>query len=145
MHLSNVGLFKQTTRRCIPESFHLHTCRRENLKSHNLVIYPGHVVTDAARLLFLRTEVICETFCKCPVGKWRRWEVNIHVDRTYSGRKITESFGNVTVEGEKDGKSKGGARWPTVCLSTYSVTENIYCSQLSSVGYFRSLDLFHIV
>jgi hypothetical protein len=25
----------------------------------------------------------------------------------YSGRKITESLGNVTVRGEKDGKSKG--------------------------------------
>jgi hypothetical protein len=35
--------------------------------------------------------------------------------------------------GEKDGKSKGGARWPTVCLSMYSITENIYYSQLSSV------------
>jgi hypothetical protein len=29
----------------------------------------------------------------------------------YSGRKITESLGNVTVRGGKDGKSKGGARW----------------------------------
>jgi hypothetical protein len=32
----------------------------------------------------------------------------------YSGRKITESLGNVTVRGEKYGISKGGARWPTV-------------------------------
>jgi hypothetical protein len=53
---------------------------------------------------------------------------------TYSGRKITESLGNVTVRGEKDGKSKGGARLSTVCLSMRSVTENIYCSQLSSVA-----------
>jgi hypothetical protein len=52
---------------------------------------------------------------------------------TCSGRKITESLGNVTVRGEKDGKSKRGARLSTVCLSMYSVTENIYCSQLSSV------------
>jgi hypothetical protein len=52
----------------------------------------------------------------------------------YSGRKITASFGNVTVRGEKDGKSKGEARCPTVYLSMYSVTENIYCSQLSSVA-----------
>jgi hypothetical protein len=51
----------------------------------------------------------------------------------YSGRKITASIGNVTVRGEKDGKSKGEARWPTVCLSMYSITENIYYSQLSSV------------
>jgi hypothetical protein len=53
---------------------------------------------------------------------------------TYSGRKITESLGNVTVRGEKDGKSKGGARLSTVCLSMYSITENIYYSQLSSVA-----------
>jgi hypothetical protein len=52
----------------------------------------------------------------------------------YSGRKITESLGNVTVRGEKYGKSKGEARWPTVCLSMYSITENIYYPQLSSVA-----------
>jgi hypothetical protein len=52
----------------------------------------------------------------------------------YSVRKITESFGNVRVKGEKDGKSKGGARLSTFCLSMYSITENIYCSQLSSVA-----------
>jgi hypothetical protein len=28
----------------------------------------------------------------------------------------------------------GGARWTTVCLSMYSITENIYYSQLSSVA-----------
>jgi hypothetical protein len=52
----------------------------------------------------------------------------------YSGRKITESLGNVTVRGLKYGKSKGGARLSTVCLSMYSITENIYYSQLSSVA-----------
>jgi hypothetical protein len=52
----------------------------------------------------------------------------------YSGRKRTESLGNVTVRGEKGGKSKGGARWPTVSLSMYSITEHIYYSQLSSVA-----------
>jgi hypothetical protein len=52
----------------------------------------------------------------------------------YSGRKITESLGNVTVRGEKDGKSKGRARCPTVSLSMHSITENIYYSQLSSVA-----------
>jgi hypothetical protein len=54
---------------------------------------------------------------------------------TYSGRKITASLGNVTVRGEKR-KGQGGARWPTVCLSMYSITENIYYSQLSSVAIF---------
>jgi hypothetical protein len=39
-----------------------------------------------------------------------------------------------TVRGEKYGKGMGGARWRTVCLSMYSKTENIYCSQLSSVA-----------
>jgi hypothetical protein len=50
---------------------------------------------------------------------------------SYSGLQIIESLGNVTVRGEKDGKSKGGARLSTVCLSMY---ENIYYSQLSSVA-----------
>jgi hypothetical protein len=27
-----------------------------------------------------------------------------------------------------------GARWPAVCLSMYSITDNIYYSQLSSVA-----------
>jgi hypothetical protein len=52
----------------------------------------------------------------------------------YSGRKITASLGNVTVRGEKAGKGKGEARWRRVCLSMYSITENIYYSQLSSVA-----------
>jgi hypothetical protein len=51
----------------------------------------------------------------------------------YKGRKVTESLGNVTVRGEKDGKSKRGARLSTVSLSMYIITENIYYSQLSSV------------
>jgi hypothetical protein len=52
----------------------------------------------------------------------------------YSGRKITASLRNVTVRGEEDGKGKRGARLSTVCLSMYSMPENIYCSQLSSVA-----------
>jgi hypothetical protein len=52
----------------------------------------------------------------------------------YSGRKINESLGNVTVRGGKRWKGQGGARWPTVCLSVYSITENIYYAQLSSVA-----------
>jgi hypothetical protein len=52
----------------------------------------------------------------------------------YSGRRITESLGNATVRGEKDGKSKRGARLSTVCLSMYSITENIYYTQLSPVA-----------
>jgi hypothetical protein len=49
----------------------------------------------------------------------------------YSGRKITASLENVTVIGEKRWKGQGEARRPRVCLSMYSITENIYCSQLS--------------
>jgi hypothetical protein len=48
----------------------------------------------------------------------------------YSRRKITESSWNVTVWREKYGKSKRAARLSTVCLSMYSLTENIYNSQL---------------
>jgi hypothetical protein len=52
----------------------------------------------------------------------------------FSGRKITASLGKVTVRGEKDGKGKGEARWRRLCLSMYSISENIYYSQLSSVA-----------
>jgi hypothetical protein len=52
----------------------------------------------------------------------------------YSRRKITESLGNVTIRGKKDGRSKGEGRLPSVCLSMYSITENIYYSQPSSVA-----------
>jgi hypothetical protein len=51
----------------------------------------------------------------------------------HSGRKVT-GLGNVTVIWGKRWKEQGGARLPTVCLSMYSITENIYYSQLSSVG-----------
>jgi hypothetical protein len=53
------------------------------------------------------------------------WLVIVHHGR-YSGRKITASLGNVTVRGEEQES--------TVCLSMRSITENIYCSQLSSVA-----------
>jgi hypothetical protein len=59
---------------------------------------------------------------------------NPHKIHEYSGRKIIGSVGNVTIRGEKDGKGKGGSRRPTVYLSMYSITENIYHSQLSSVA-----------
>jgi hypothetical protein len=51
----------------------------------------------------------------------------------YSGHKITESLGNVTVRGGKRWKEQ---EWSAIVnsLSMYSITENIYCSQLSSVA-----------
>jgi hypothetical protein len=59
---------------------------------------------------------------------------------------MTASFGNVTVRGEKYGKAKGETRWPTVCLSMYGITENIYYSQLSSVAILLQPEpKFHIV
>jgi hypothetical protein len=36
--------------------------------------------------------------------------------------------------GKKMERARGRQRCPTVCLSMYSITENIYCSQLSSVA-----------
>jgi hypothetical protein len=62
------------------------------------------------------------------------WLVLAENEHRYSGRKITASFGYVTVRGGKDGKDKGEARRRRVCLSMYSITENIYYSQLSSVA-----------
>jgi hypothetical protein len=44
---------------------------------------------------------------------------------------MTESLGNVTVRGGKDGKSKSAI---VNSLSMYSITENIYYSELSSVA-----------
>jgi hypothetical protein len=65
-----------------------------------------------------------------------RWHVWIGTSErvTYSGHKITASLENVTVRREKDGKGKEEARWWRVCLSMYSITENIYYSQLSSIA-----------
>jgi hypothetical protein len=51
---------------------------------------------------------------------------------TYSGRKITESLRNVTVRGEKRWKEKGGRTIASSLSDMYSITENIYYSQLSS-------------
>jgi hypothetical protein len=51
----------------------------------------------------------------------------------YSGRRITDSLCNVTVRGEKRWKEQGG-RAMANSLSMYSITENIYYSQLSSVA-----------
>jgi hypothetical protein len=63
------------------------------------------------------------------------WKTHVlPLNRRYSGRKIAASFGNVTVNGEKDGKGKGEARRRRVCLSMYSITENIYSSRLSSIA-----------
>jgi hypothetical protein len=50
----------------------------------------------------------------------------------YNGRKITASLGNVTVRGERRWKWQGGSAIVN-SLSMYSITENIYYSQLSSV------------
>jgi hypothetical protein len=52
---------------------------------------------------------------------------------TYSGRKITESLGNVAVRGGKRWKEQGG-RVIANSLSMNSIIENIYYSQLSSVA-----------
>jgi hypothetical protein len=51
----------------------------------------------------------------------------------YSGHKVTASLGNVTVRGEKRWKGQGASMMAN-SLSMYSITENIYCSQLSSVA-----------
>jgi hypothetical protein len=48
---------------------------------------------------------------------------------SYSGRKITASLGNVTVRGEIRWERQGGS---TTAKSMYSITENVYYSQLSS-------------
>jgi len=42
MHLWNVGLVNETTRRYMPERSHLHTRRRENLKSHTLIQFTSY-------------------------------------------------------------------------------------------------------
>jgi hypothetical protein len=50
-----------------------------------------------------------------------------------SGREITASLGNVTVRGEKRWKGQGRST-AAKSLIIYSITENIYYSQLSSVA-----------
>jgi hypothetical protein len=56
----------------------------------------------------------------------------VHCPR-YSGRKITDSLVNVTVRGGKRWKGQGGSAMAN-SLSMYSITENIYYPQLSSVA-----------
>jgi hypothetical protein len=44
---SETSVDSETTRRCIPECYHLHNCRREIMKSHKFRYYP--VTTSYAR------------------------------------------------------------------------------------------------
>jgi hypothetical protein len=57
------------------------------------------------------------------------WDFNAF----YSARKITESLGNVTVREENRWEEQEGSAMAN-SLSMYSITENIYYSQLSSVA-----------
>jgi hypothetical protein len=59
--------------------------------------------------------------------------VSVQANEHYSGRKITESLVNVTVRGEKRWKEREGSAIVN-SLNMYSITENIYYSQLSSVA-----------
>jgi hypothetical protein len=52
-----------------------------------------------------------------------RW--NLCCSQYYSGRRTTPSLGYVTVRGEGKVERARGARRQRVCLSMYSVTENI--------------------
>jgi hypothetical protein len=49
-YLCNVGQPLPTTRRNIPEDNHLHTCRRENLKSHNIKYASWNKLKDENKL-----------------------------------------------------------------------------------------------
>jgi hypothetical protein len=59
------------------------------------------------------TERACHTN-RPPPGPQLLLRCQVKWLRQYSGRKITEGLRNVTVRGEKDVKSKGEARLPTV-------------------------------
>jgi hypothetical protein len=74
------------------------------------------------------TEVF-RTFKLCFVSR----TADARIMQDYSGRKVTASFGNVTVRGGKRWKGQGGSTMAN-SLSVYSVTENIYYSKLSSVA-----------
>jgi hypothetical protein len=78
------------------------------------------------------------------VRYYRTWKHSPLKERNeqtcYSGRKTTESLGNVTVRWGKIWKGQGGITM-SKSLSMYSITENIYCSQLSSVAIVCSLNL----
>jgi hypothetical protein len=97
--------------------------------------FPFHV-SSSDKHKHCEIYVLC-TPCGCPHLGQRTTPssaVSLCAVYVYSGRKITQSLWNVTVRGGKYVKSKGGARLSTVCLSMYSITENIYYSQLSSVA-----------
>jgi hypothetical protein len=44
----------------------------------------------------------------------------------YSECKTTLSFGYIIEKGKGKWKRKGKVRWQLVCLSTYTITENIF-------------------
>jgi hypothetical protein len=69
--------------------------------------------------------------CKDSVRPLSTVALNSECNTRYNGRRITASLGNVTVTGEKRWKGQGGSAMAK-SLSMYSITENIYYSQLSS-------------
>jgi hypothetical protein len=68
------------------------------------------------------------------------------VDRKsmYSGRKITPSLGYVTKDGKERWKGQGVARQQRVCLSMYSVNENIFPLLISTQSAAFWFTDFHI-
>jgi hypothetical protein len=72
----------------------------------------------------------------CKSGCYNNLRARVQTDgqqSVYSERKITTSLGNVTVRGGKRWKGQGGSTMAK-SLSMYSITENVYYSQLSSVA-----------
>jgi hypothetical protein len=106
-----------------------HACKELHRRSHRFALQNFQDVMGTEEFLLLPFSEVSASFR--PSGS----------EVTYSGHKITERLGNVTVRREKAGKSKGGERLSTVCLSMYSITENIYYSQLPSVAILLQPDL----
>jgi hypothetical protein len=82
--------------------------------------------TEQLKLLPYRFQAVHQRYTAVRIQDCHSFRFVFEGVRVYSGHKITASFGNVTVRGEKDGKGKGEARWRRVCLSMRSITENIF-------------------
>jgi hypothetical protein len=133
VRIYETSVYSETTRRHIPECSHLlHislVIKRKRRQFNDVKATPLKVSTNTC---------LVTRWSRVLIGKLTVAQLVIdypafYLTLVYSGLKITASFGNITVRGEKIWKGQGESAIVN-SLSMYSITENIYCSQLSSVA-----------
>jgi hypothetical protein len=103
------------------------TCLR-NVSEH--LQHCNNRLTEACTRLAAKSLSVCRYWWwSLSIIPW--WQISEH---STADAKQLRAWETSRKEGKTDGKSKRGARLSTVYLSMYSITGNIYCSQLSSVA-----------